>query len=209
MTIGLAGGKLTDNLQRTGYIAANSQFQFDAPPQTGAIFTAGFSVCSNGSLAIGGSTTFYSCQSGNIYNLYTLSQGLQCQVVNIDIIPCSGSSSVSGSAGSTSKAPQTSGTQAPATASASKVPVSQSSDAQPQASVPATSKAPVSVLTDGQPRATASASKVPVSVFTDGQPQATANATAKASPTIVTAGGALFTAPAVLAVAGAIAAAFL
>ncbi|ORY17329.1 hypothetical protein BCR34DRAFT_611064 [Clohesyomyces aquaticus] len=40
-------------------IVANYQFQFDAPPQAGAIYTGGFSVCPNGTLAIGGSRNLY------------------------------------------------------------------------------------------------------------------------------------------------------
>lgn len=52
------------------YIAANYQFQFDAPPQAGAIYTTGFSLCANGSLALGGSAIFYQCLSGSFYNLY-------------------------------------------------------------------------------------------------------------------------------------------
>jgi len=37
LEITLAGGKLTDAEGRTGYIASNRQFQFDSPPQTGAV----------------------------------------------------------------------------------------------------------------------------------------------------------------------------
>ncbi|KAF2430485.1 hypothetical protein EJ08DRAFT_679043 [Tothia fuscella] len=50
---------------RTGYIASNFQFQFDGPPQAGAIFTAGFSVCNDGKLALGDKTTWVNCPSGN------------------------------------------------------------------------------------------------------------------------------------------------
>lgn len=39
------GGVLRDSRNRTGYIAANYQFQFDGPPQAGAVYTAGWSVC--------------------------------------------------------------------------------------------------------------------------------------------------------------------
>lgn len=54
LTLTLNGGILTDQANRTGYIASNFQFQFDGPPQNGAIYTGGFSLCSNGSLALGG-----------------------------------------------------------------------------------------------------------------------------------------------------------
>jgi hypothetical protein len=77
---------LTDSKQRTGYIAANHQFQFDDPPQTGAIYTAGWSACSNGSLAIGGTTIFHQCLSGDFYNLYSQNEGNQCNEVTINIV---------------------------------------------------------------------------------------------------------------------------
>lgn len=88
LKISLENGVLTDSSNRTGYIAANSQFQFDDPPQAGAIYTAGWSLCSNGSLALGGATTFYQCLSGSFYNLYLnniLSAG-QCEPVSIEAI---------------------------------------------------------------------------------------------------------------------------
>jgi hypothetical protein len=75
-----------DNDGRTGYIAANSQLQFDDPPQTGAIYTAGFAACSNGTLTLGDDAIFYQCLSGTFYNLYDESQGAQCSPVYIDIV---------------------------------------------------------------------------------------------------------------------------
>ena len=79
----LAGGVLKDQDGRTGYIAANQQFQFDDPPQTGAIYTAGFSVCGNGSLAIGGDAVWYKCLSGTFYNLYDENNAAQCSPIYI------------------------------------------------------------------------------------------------------------------------------
>ncbi|BFZ54335.1 hypothetical protein PYCC9005_001369 [Savitreella phatthalungensis] len=88
LTITLQNGILKDNQGRTGYIASNSQFQFDGPPQAGAIYTAGWSVVQNGSLALGGSTLFYQCLSGNFYNLYyrNVLNAAQCTPVNIEAI---------------------------------------------------------------------------------------------------------------------------
>lgn len=86
LTIMLADGVLTDSKGRTGYIAANYQFQFDGPPQAGAIYTAGWSVCGNGSLALGGQTTFYQCLSGDFYNLYSENWAAQCNPVTIDVL---------------------------------------------------------------------------------------------------------------------------
>lgn len=58
-------GVLTDSLGRIGSIVANRQFQFDGPPaQAGAIYTGGWSVCPDNTLAIGPQKVFYSCESG-------------------------------------------------------------------------------------------------------------------------------------------------
>jgi hypothetical protein len=82
----LANGILKDSHGRTGYIASNYQFQFDNPPQAGAIYTAGFSVCGNGSLALGGSAVFYQCLSGSFYNLYNENWAPQCSPVTINVL---------------------------------------------------------------------------------------------------------------------------
>ncbi|KAI6951988.1 hypothetical protein KC318_g16804 [Hortaea werneckii] len=92
-TLGLMldNGVVTDNQGRTGYIASNRQFQFDSPPQAGAIYTSGFSLCSNGSLALGGSTTFYQCRSGGFYNLYDQNIAEYCEPVTlnaVDLLSC-------------------------------------------------------------------------------------------------------------------------
>ena len=86
LALTLADGVLKDAQGRTGYIASNFQFQFDAPPQAGAIYTSGFSVCSNGSLALGGSNVFYQCLSGNFYNLYNENWAAQCSPVTINTL---------------------------------------------------------------------------------------------------------------------------
>jgi len=85
LEITLKDGVLLDSQDRTGYIAANHQFQFDGPPQTGAIYTAGWSACANGSLALGGEATFHQCLSGDFYNLYDESTGEQCNEVTTQI----------------------------------------------------------------------------------------------------------------------------
>ncbi|KAK0616959.1 hypothetical protein B0T14DRAFT_388933, partial [Immersiella caudata] len=93
----LDDGVIKDAQGRTGYIASNFQFQFDGPPQAGSIYTAGFSECSNGSLALGGSTVFYQCKSGSFYNLYDRWWADQCSPVEILAMPCGeGADSVGG-----------------------------------------------------------------------------------------------------------------
>lgn len=91
LVLELKDGVLTDAKGRIGSIVANYQFQFDGPPaQAGAIYTAGFSTCNNGSLAIGPSTVFYQCRSGDFYNLYDRHWAEQCEPVEIVAMPCSG-----------------------------------------------------------------------------------------------------------------------
>jgi hypothetical protein len=96
LTLTLEGGILKDQAGRTGYIAANDQFQFDDPPQTGAIYTAGFSLCANESLALGGTAIWWQGLSGSFYNLYDTKQGNQCNEVYIVAINGGMSASASG-----------------------------------------------------------------------------------------------------------------
>lgn len=192
LEITLQNGILKDDKGRTGYIAANHQFQFDGPPQTGAIYTAGWSVCANNSLAIGDDAVFYQCLSGDFYNLYDEAQAAQCSKVYIDVI--GGGASVSagsptqsadGQPGVSSAASSYAGqptqisdgqVQAPS-AAATAAPVSQISDGQIQAS---TSAAPVSQISDGQIQASTAAAAAPtgapVSQISDGQIQASTSA---------------------------------
>lgn len=180
LVIDLQDGQLHDAYGRTGYIASNYQFQFDKPPQAGAIYTAGFSVCGNSSIALGDSTVFYQCRSGGFYNLYNENWAPQCEPVAIDIVPCGGASTTGASSFAA-------GAGATPTAV-----VSQQTDGQPTASSAATaSSAPtvVSEYTDGQPQMPTavpapSASAPVVSQITDGQPQApTATIVQGAAPT--------------------------
>jgi len=87
----LKDGVITDSAGRTGYVASNYQFQFDKPAQAGSIYTAGFSVCGNSSLALGDSAVFYQCRSGDFYNLYDRWWADQCSPVEILVMPCGGS----------------------------------------------------------------------------------------------------------------------
>lgn len=207
----LKDGILTDNQNRQGYVVgSNSQFQFDGPPgpQAGALFTAGFSVCGNGSLALGPSAVFYECLSGTFYNLYYNATGTpmpdadtkgtkndNCMAIAIDVIPCGGSSTGSasgltatatatvasdGQPQGTSVVTQISDAQPQAP---SAIAVSEFTDGQPQVQsslmAQLTATAVVSQQTDGQPTASSAAA---VSVQTDGQPTA-GNATTVATPT--------------------------
>ncbi|KAL9634131.1 MAG: hypothetical protein Q9204_003118 [Flavoplaca sp. TL-2023a] len=86
LAITLDNGILKDAQGRTGYIASNFQFQFDGPPQAGAIYTSGFSACENGTLALGGSNVFYQCLSGDFYNLYDRDWAPQCSAITINLL---------------------------------------------------------------------------------------------------------------------------
>jgi hypothetical protein len=179
LTITLANGVLTDDEGRTGYIAANNQFQFDKPAQTGAIYTAGWSVCGNGTLALGNSAIFYQCLSGNFYNLYDAPTGQQCSQIYIDVL--NAGSSVAGAGDGQLTAASASGAitqisdgQLQGATSTAKA-VTQIADGQIQAS---TAAAPVTQISDGQIQATTGA---PVTQISDGQIQATTG-----SPAMVT-----------------------
>ncbi|KAF2093714.1 hypothetical protein NA57DRAFT_81216 [Rhizodiscina lignyota] len=93
LSVTIIGGVLADQDGRTGYIANNYQLEFANPPQAGAIYTAGFSACTNGSLAFGGSTVWYQCLSGGFYNIYARRSTAQCNPINIAVLPHAASSS--------------------------------------------------------------------------------------------------------------------
>ena len=86
LSITLEDSILYDSNGRIGAIVSNQQFQFDGPPpQAGSIYAAGWNIV-NGKLALGKSTTFYQCLSGNFYNLYYSSIGEQCTAVEFNVI---------------------------------------------------------------------------------------------------------------------------
>jgi hypothetical protein len=169
----LSNSVLTDSKGRIGGIVANHQFQFDGPPsQAGTIYNSGWSVCSNGSLALGPSAIFYQCLSGSFYNLYNTPAGASCQAVVITVIPCGGSGGASQASDGqpTVKSAVTQATEGQIQAS-SAAKVTQITDGQVQAS---SAGKPVSQFTDGQIQVTASPVKVtPVTQISDGQVQAT------------------------------------
>ncbi|CAD0110581.1 unnamed protein product [Aureobasidium uvarum] len=198
LTITLKDGTLTDDQGRTGYIAANNQFQFDKPAQTGAIYTSGFSVCSNGTLAIGNSAIFYQCLSGDFYNLYDQSTGAQCSPIYINILKAGGVAS-SGAAtqigdgqlqAATSTKAVTQISDGQIQASTAAAPVTQISDGQIQASTgkpvtqisdgqiqaPTSTAAPVTQISDGQIQAPTATTAKPVTQISDGQIQAPTSA---------------------------------
>lgn len=160
MVVTLENGIMKDALGRTAYIASNNQFQFDAPPQAGAIFTSGFSVCGNSSIALGDSTVFYQCLSGSFYNLYNTNWAPQCSAVAMDVIPCDttgGATSTGAPVASQSSDGQPQGTTV----------LTQLSDAQPNGP---SATAVLTQLSDAQPNGP-SAAPIPLSQFSDGQPQ--------------------------------------
>ncbi|KAI0535460.1 hypothetical protein GGR58DRAFT_479126 [Xylaria digitata] len=159
LVITLEDGSTYDAQGRTGYIASNYQFQFDAPAQAGALFTSGFSVCKDNIMALGSSKTFYQCLSGDFYNLYDRTWAAQCEPVSIVAIPC-------GSEGSADQSPdgQVVGTTVVQTTIITALP-----DGQPQV---ITTSLPVPVYS----------TYVPVSEYTDGQIQVTPTGTAAPPP---------------------------
>ncbi|KAL2174618.1 uncharacterized protein P884DRAFT_272326 [Thermothelomyces heterothallicus CBS 202.75] len=174
LVLRLSDGVLTDAQERTGYIASNYQFQFDGPPQAGAIYTAGFTACANGSLALGDSAVFWQCASGTFYNLYDRWWAEQCSPVDIVVLPCGGDAGAGSQEGQ-----NTVGGQVVTTTVV--VPLS---DGQPQV-ITTTTIIPICQIDDGQiqghttPCASApttapgSPSRPPVSQISDGQIQVT------------------------------------
>ncbi|KAI1760105.1 hypothetical protein GGR53DRAFT_511108 [Hypoxylon sp. FL1150] len=158
LVLTLKDGSTFDAQKRTGYIASNYQFQFDAPAQAGALYTSGFSVCENNLLALGDSTTFYRCLSGTFYNLYDRNWAPQCEPVSIIAVPC----------GSDSPASQISDGQVVGTSVVQTTIVTALPDGQPQV---VTTSVGVPIYS----------TYVPVSEYTDGQIQVTPPGTA--SPT--------------------------
>ncbi|KAI7337873.1 hypothetical protein KC354_g17575, partial [Hortaea werneckii] len=175
LTMTLQDGVLKDDEGRTGYIASNNQFQFDAPPQANALETSGFSICSNGSLALDGTAIWYQCLSGDFYNLYDENDAAQCSPVYINAIG-GGSSASASASGVASQIPDGQVTASPVPSAA----VCQLADGQPQndancvsqigdGQVQAPTGAPVTQISDGQVQASTAA---PVTQISDGQVQA-------------------------------------
>ncbi|OAL05491.1 hypothetical protein IQ06DRAFT_210557 [Phaeosphaeriaceae sp. SRC1lsM3a] len=185
----LSDGVLKDRDGRIGSVVANHQFQFDGPPQAGAIYTGGFSVCSNGSLAIGGTTRWWQCSSGGFFNLYDEWIGAQCEEIRIQVtFPKTGSSTTSVPASLTS-VPVASVVSSLATVSGSVSTVSKSAIG-PSASY--SSGANLTTITSS--RASGSSSVTPTRSAASGSPSSSTTSAADAPP----AGGA---APAGFAVA--------
>ncbi|KAL6907383.1 hypothetical protein GGI43DRAFT_397222 [Trichoderma evansii] len=154
----LNGNILKDAKDRTGYIASNYQFQFDDPTQPDSLYTSGFSACSNGSLALRGSTVFYQCRSGTFYNLYDRNWAAQCEPIEILIMPCDGNTGGNRANGG---ADVIVGTKVVQTTI-------------------------VKVLLDGQPQVHATSIAMPICQLGDGQPQVRegpCNGESPASPT--------------------------
>ncbi|KAI1473267.1 uncharacterized protein F4812DRAFT_44459 [Daldinia caldariorum] len=186
LVLTLKDGSTFDAKDRTGYIASNFQFQFDAPAQAGALYTNGFSLCENNILALGDSKTFYRCLSGDFYNLYDRDWAPQCSPVSIIAVPC----------GSDDPASQIPDGQVVGTSVVQTTIVTALPDGQPQVittSVPV----PICQIGDGQvqqvttPCASITSSPtstyVPVSEYTDGQVQVTPPGSAPAPPATPTA----------------------
>ena len=126
----LKHGVLHDAHGWTGSIVANYQFQFDGPPQAGAIYTGGWSVCQNASLAIGPNTTFYHCMSGGFANLYSVHIGAQCQPVDI-VVSFLDNPSASSSSGASSSTGPSSTVELASSSATNHPPITTASDGTP------------------------------------------------------------------------------
>ncbi|CAF9929196.1 hypothetical protein IMSHALPRED_007848 [Imshaugia aleurites] len=190
--VSLKNSVLTDQDGRTGEVVANHQFQFDNPVQGPT--TSGFSVCSNGSLAINGNALFYGCNSGSFSNLYDISIGAQCYPIYIVTYPCTGgtsgissvpvetssttSSSSTTTPSSTPVAPVTSTTTPSSTPVA---PVTSTSTTSTPVAIPATSTSTTSTPVAAPATSTTSTTSVPFPAGNSTTLSATAS-TASTSP---------------------------
>jgi len=99
LSVNLNNGILKDAMHRTGYISGGDpQLQFDDPPQAGAVYTAGFSVCQESDrlvLSLGQRDRFHACLSGSFYNLYQYMEKPmgQCVEARITLLDLQSSSS--------------------------------------------------------------------------------------------------------------------
>lgn len=185
LTLTLQNGILKDQAGRQGYIASNYQLQYDNPLQAGARESTGFSVCSNGSLALSAAgrsapAVWYQCLSGSFSNLYSQSIGAQCSPIYLVAVAAQGGASQipDGQPQVSTQAPRVSQISdgQPQVSSARPV-VSQISDGQPQAASPRPTAPRVSQISDGQPqvaspRPVVSIPRPVISQISDGQPQA-------------------------------------
>ena len=154
----LVDGVLTDGFNRTGSIVANHQFQFDGPPQAGAIYTGGFSVCANKSLALGGSARWWNCASGDFFNLYDENIAAQC--VEIRIL-----ASFVDQPASSSSSPSSSSTAAPSN--------TQSDATSETVSASANSTSSVASSTHASSAASASLTAIPLTSINGTEPSGT------------------------------------
>ena len=81
----LSQGVLQDSHGGIGTIASNRQFQFQSPPQEDAVYTNGWSVCKNGSIALGGSNVFYTCPKDGSRNVFDRIVDSKCQEARVNI----------------------------------------------------------------------------------------------------------------------------
>lgn len=137
----LKNGVLIDTESNSAeYVASNKQIQA-GPPQAGEGASAGWAVCPNNSLALGATTIFWNCKTGQsadgpqFYNQFSESIRSDCYPVNLVISPVGGS----GAAGQSSDSQPTA--------------VSQLSDSQPGAATQLSDSQPgaATQLSDSQP----------------------------------------------------------
>lgn len=165
------------------------------------MYTAGFSRCGNGSLALGPTTTFYKCRSGDFWNLYDRSWAAQCDTVKLVAFACT--SGVGAAAGGVGQIPDG---QVVATRFIATTVVQPIADGQPQVVTTAV-PVPICQIGDGQvqghttpcadvpyaPEASDHATgDVPVSQYSDGQIQVTeaGGSVPRPEPTVPATGGA-------------------
>lgn len=179
--LSIRDGTLTDQDGRQGYIASNHQLQFDPMvPQAGALYTTGFSICSNGTLALA-TAVWYECLVGDFYNLYTQPTGGVCFPAYLGVIASPASTSTAAHSITTTSTAASSTTLAGGQLASGQISATTPAPYATFTSVISTSISAVSQIIDGQIQAPTAASVMiqtiaVVSQIADGQIQAPTSA---------------------------------
>jgi hypothetical protein len=82
----LSNGILRSRQNNAGYIASDSRLYFRYPFQSNTALDASFSICSNASLAFGGSTVFHKCFIDESFGIFNEPIGILCSPIFIGVV---------------------------------------------------------------------------------------------------------------------------
>ena len=82
----LSNGILKGRQSKVVYVDSDSRLYFGSPFRFNTALDAGFSICSNASLAYGDSTVFYKCFSEGSFGIFNEPSGILCSPIFIDVV---------------------------------------------------------------------------------------------------------------------------